>query len=705
MTSIDRFHHLGHSPVDPAPGSPAPDQGVRNNQVRRAVARLAATRRVTLRVRSTRRQEGGEPRVDHHLFEHEGRRELRAVMLTPPGPGPWPAVLVCPGRNATLERVTGLLPPDHPGRDVAAYLTGAGFLTLTLDHGLDGWAEPAALGGRDPGDVLDGTLRLRGGSLLAALAEDAGAALDWLRAHPDVAPGRVGLFGHSMGAAVALHAALLREEPLPLCAASHLGTYETMIGRSLAWNQYVALPSILRHADLPDLYAALAPAPLQIQYGTADGRLDPGDAKTAGERIVSGHDTAEILPLPMGHGTGLAEAADFFTRSLTFTPSLPLTGSPAEPAAGIPDVPAAKVGFDVRARLDILDLVDDALASGALTLGPRGARLEALASREIGRGTAAVSSGSSALEIALRVVGVEGRTVLVPANTFFATAASAVRAGARVGFVDLEPDGLGMDPEGLRAALAAHEDVAAVVPVHIAGVVAPSLAEVLAECDRQGVAVVEDAAHALGSSLHGRQAGTFGRLAAFSLYPTKVITSGEGGLLSADGADLKRITHLRDHGKRSFEENLHDDLGSNWRMSELHAAVGLTHLARLAEVLAERTELAARYDESLAGVPSLTRPALPEGCASNHYKYLALLPEGVDRAALKQRLRAEGVRLAGEVYDVPLHRQPYFARRFGDLSLPRAEAFAARHICLPLFPGMTGAQQERVVRALRDALS
>ncbi|MFB9676508.1 DegT/DnrJ/EryC1/StrS family aminotransferase [Streptosporangium vulgare] len=713
MTSIDRFHHLGHSPVDPVPGSPAPDQAVRNGQVRRAVARLAATRRVTLRVRSTRRQEGGEPRVDHYLFEHEGRRELRAVMLAPPGPGPWPAVLVCAGRNATLERVTGLLPPDHPGRDVAAYLTGAGFLTLTLDHGLDGWAEPAALGGRDPGDVLDGTLRLRGGSLLGALAEDAGAALDWLRAHPDVAPGRVGLFGHSMGAAVALHAALLREEPLPLCAASHLGTYETMIGRSLAWNQYVALPSILRHADLPDLYAALAPAPLQIQYGTADGRLDPGDAKTAGERIAGAHETAEILPLPMGHGTGLAEAADFFTRSLAparspdsaHSPAGPAAGTPGAFVAGTPDVPAAKVGFDVRARLDILDLVDDALASGALTLGARGARLEALASREIGRGTAAVSSGSSALEIALRIVGVEGRTVLVPANTFFATAASAVRAGARVGFVDLEPDGLGMDPAGLRAALAAHEDVAAVVPVHIAGVVAPSLAEVLAECDRQGVAVVEDAAHALGSSLHGRQAGTFGRLAAFSLYPTKIITSGEGGLLSADGADLKRVTHLRDHGKRSFEENLHDDLGSNWRMSELHAAVGLTHLARLAEVLAERTALAARYDESLAGVPSLTRPAVPEGCASNHYKYLALLPEGVDRAALKQRLRAEGVRLAGEVYDVPLHRQPYFARRFGDLSFPRAEAFASRHICLPLFPGMTDAQQERVVRALRDALS
>jgi len=690
LTPIERFTHLGRSPVR------APDQTIRNAQVRGAVVRLAAVQERTLRVRSTYGADRQGARVDHYVFEHDGRGELRAVMLTPAGPPPWPGVLVCPGRNATLERVTGLIPPDHPGRDVAAHLTRAGFLTLTLDHGLDLWAAPAALGGRDAGDVLDGTLRLHGGSLLAALAEDALAALDWLRARPDVAA--TGLFGHSMGAAVALHTALLADEPIPLCAASHLGTYQTMIGKLLAWNQYTALPSILRHADLPELYTALSPAPLQIQYGNADARLDHDDAAQAGERIATSYEPgrAEVLDLPMGHSTGLAEAADFFTRTL------------AKPAAGDdePFVPAARVSFGVRARLDVLDLVDDALASGSLTLGPCGARLEDLAGHELGRGTAAVSSGSSALEIALRIVGVEGRTVLVPANTFFATAASAVRAGALVDFVDMEPDGLGLDPEGLRAALDAHEDVAAVVPVHLAGVLPDSLPEVLAVCAERGVAVVEDAAHALGSSLDGRQAGTFGRLAAFSLYPTKVITSGEGGLLTAaDPADLERVRRLRDHGKLSFEENLHEDLGSNWRMSELHAAVGLTHLARLAEVLAERRRLAAWYDENLARVPALTHHEISPDCATNHYKYLALLPDGVDRAALKRRLRTGGVRLAGEVYDVPLHRQPYFAPRFGDRSYPRAEAFTARHICLPIFPGMTTAQQERVVQALRDALS
>ncbi len=459
MTPIERFTHLGRSPVR------APDQTIRNAQVRGAVVRLAAVQERTLRVRSTYGADRQGARVDHYVFEHDGRGELRAVMLTPAGPPPWPGVLVCPGRNATLERVTGLIPPDHPGRDVAAHLTRAGFLTLTLDHGLDLWAAPAALGGRDAGDVLDGTLRLHGGSLLAALAEDALAALDWLRARPDVAA--TGLFGHSMGAAVALHTALLADEPIPLCAASHLGTYQTMIGKLLAWNQYTALPSILRHADLPELYTALSPAPLQIQYGNADARLDHDDAAQAGERIATSYEPgrAEVLDLPMGHSTGLAEAADFFTRTL------------AKPAAGDdePFVPAARVSFGVRARLDVLDLVDDALASGSLTLGPCGARLEDLAGHELGRGTAAVSSGSSALEIALRIVGVEGRTVLVPANTFFATAASAVRAGALVDFVDMEPDGLGLDPEGLRAALDAHEDVAAVVPVHLAGVLPDSL--------------------------------------------------------------------------------------------------------------------------------------------------------------------------------------------------------------------------------------
>lgn len=672
-----------HAPTDPAS---------RAESVRAAVARLVGPHPQPFAVLSSEREHRAGLRCDRHVLA-SGRR---AVVLAPGGePGPWPAVLVVPGRNATLERVTGLEPPDHPDRDVAVQLARAGVLTLTVDH-----RDAGATGGAD--DALDAVRRLHGSSLLGESVQDALAAFAWLEDHPDVVPGRTGLFGHSFGAAVALHTglitALLTGSAVPTCTASHLGGYREMLGRPTAWSAAVALPGILRHADLPDLYAALAPAPLQIQYGKADPRIAT-DATDAAARIEAGYRAAgagehvEVLDLPMGHGTGIAEAIGFFHGAL------------AAPRPAAP-VPAARIGFDVADRLEILDLVDEALASGRLTLGRHGARLEELAARRLTRPAAAVSSGSAALEIALRIVGVRGRTVLVPTNTFFATAAGAVRAGARVDLVDMELDGLGLDPEALRAALDAHDDVAAVVAVHIAGVVSPHLPEVRAECARRGVALVEDAAHAIGASLGGRPAGTFGRLATFSFYPTKVITSGEGGLVAADGADLDRVRNLRDHGKRSFHENLHTDLGSNWRMSELHAAVGLTHLARLEEVLAERSRLAAWYDEHLADVPRLTRYAVPPGAASNHYKYLAHLPDDVDRADLKRRLRARGVSMAGEVYDVPLHRQPYFADAFaGRRTFPQADRFAAHHVCLPLFPGMTTGQQERVLRELREELS
>lgn len=668
--------------------------------LRATVDRLAAVRRATLEV-SERGSGllGGGVRWTRLRARHPGRPDIDAVLLTPDRPGPLPAVLVSAGRNARLEHVVGLEPPDHPDRNVAERLAAAGLLTLTLSSGID-----------DPESDMDGSRRLTaladvlglwGGSLLAALVEDALAALALLRTLPSVDPDRIGLFGHSLGAAVALHAALLTDEPLPVCAASHLGSYPVLYGRLGTGTTGGYLPGVLRYADLPQLFAALAPAPLQLQYGTADPFLDAADAAAAGERIGKAYAAAgvagkvEVRGSGMGHGTEGAAAVEFFTRALA---------APLDPPRVA--VPAARVEFDAAARTEILDRVDRSLASGALTLGPHGAALEELARPWTGRPTAAVSSGSAALEIALRIVGVEGRTVLVPANTFFATAASTIRAGAAVDLVDTEPVGLGMDPAALRAALDAHPDTAAVVPVHIAGLLSPALPELLALCAERGVAVVEDAAHAIGATLDGVPAGSFGRLAAFSLYPTKVVTSGEGGLLSAaDPADLDQVLRYRDQGKTAFDSNVHGLLGSNWRMSELHAATGIAHLERLAGFLERRRELARWYDEHLAGLPGLRPHPEPAGVTGNVYKYVALLDDGVDRAALKRRLaERHGVRLAGEVYDTPLHRQPYLAARFAGRCFPVAERFADRHVCLPVFPSMTAAQRTAVLRALRTEL-
>lgn len=249
--------------------------------------------------------------------------------------------------------------------------------------------------------------------------------------------------------------------------------------------------------------------------------------------------------------------------------------------------------------------------------------------------------------------------------------------------------------------------MAAVAVVHIGGVIAPSFRDVLAECEARGIPVIEDAAHALGSTLDGGLAGTFGQMATYSLHPAKVATSGEGGFFGAkDPAMLDAARKLRDHGKISISQNIHDRLGNNWRLSEVHAAVGLAHFARLDGLLEMRRKLAAWYDENLDSVPRIKRYHPPQGVESNYYKYMAFLDPEIDRAELKARLRQRhGVALAGEVYDVLLSDQPYFAERFKGRSFERAQWFAAHHICLPTFPSMTTAEQKHVLHALRTELS
>ncbi|MFD9823635.1 DegT/DnrJ/EryC1/StrS family aminotransferase [Streptomyces violascens] len=366
-----------------------------------------------------------------------------------------------------------------------------------------------------------------------------------------------------------------------------------------------------------------------------------------------------------------------------------------------------RVVFDEEQRRTMLARIEDVLASGALTQGKQVARFEAGVAPILGKRALAVSGGTAALEIALSIVGVRGGTVLVPGNTFFATAATAERLGATVDFVDLELDGLGMDPDSLRERLQAHRDVRAVIVVHLAGVISPAITGVLDECRQRGIAVIEDAAHAFGAEIGGVTAGSFGRLAAFSLYPTKVLTSVEGGILTArDDTDFNLADTLRDHG-RTEQANRHAWLGANWRMSELHAAVGSVLVERFAASQEQRTEQAKFYDERIIGLSRLTRYRPPAGVRSNHYKYVCLLKPEVDRNALRRRLADKyGVGLAGEVYDIPLHEQPYFrGRQSPGRYLRQAEWFCRHHICLPIYPGLTRFDQERVVEALWGELA
>ena len=296
-------------------------------------------------------------------------------------------------------------------------------------------------------------------------------------------------------------------------------------------------------------------------------------------------------------------------------------------------VPPAKIHIPEEDRKQILAAIDECLASGQLTLGKHGAAFEEAFARTAGTTHAnATSSGTSALEIIFRAIGVEGGEVIVPTNTFFATPAAAQHAGGTVRFAECDPETFSVDIDSVRGLLG--PKTRAVVVVHIGGIVTPRMPELQKFCADAGVPLVEDAAHAHGSTLDGRPAGSFGIAAAFSFYPTKVITSGEGGMIatSDDGIDEQARVY-RDQGKAGFTSNFHTLLGANWRLSEPHAIIGRSQLARLPEFIAARQRIAAIYDRLLPGTGIATLP-VPASVSCNYYKYVAMPPAGVDSAAL-----------------------------------------------------------------------
>lgn len=368
-------------------------------------------------------------------------------------------------------------------------------------------------------------------------------------------------------------------------------------------------------------------------------------------------------------------------------------------------IPAARVHFPAKDREAVLEKIGRALDSGALTMGEHAREFETRFAAHIGTNHAvSTNSGTSAIEIPLRIFGVEGREVVVPTNTFFATPAAVLHAGGTVRFADTDAETLSVSVESLRQNIG--PATAGVIVVHVAGIVTPEIHEIRKLCREHGLFLFEDAAHAHGSSLDGRMAGTFGDAASFSFYPTKVITSAEGGVIVTDSTQVYGESLLyRDQGKADFSSNLHSRLGYNWRMSEPHAIIGLSQLTRLEEFIAARVRIARIYDAGLSGIPGIEALRVPAGCRTNYYKYVAFLDRGIERAAIKERLRERhGVALSGEVYELPCHLQPVF-RDFGENgAFPIAEDICRRHVCLPIYPTMTTEDASYVLDALQEVL-
>jgi len=365
-------------------------------------------------------------------------------------------------------------------------------------------------------------------------------------------------------------------------------------------------------------------------------------------------------------------------------------------------IPPMKVAFDKEDIRDIHIKMDEILSTGMLAQGKYVAELEQQWAEYVGaRHAIAVSSGTSAIEAPMHALGVAGKEVLVPDNTFAATAMSVIAAGGSVRLVDTDPATFSVSLDDLKKRLT--PQTAGVIVVHIGGIVTTEIEAIRRWCDDQGIWLFEDCAHAHGSEHNGQRAGTFGIAGSYSFFATKVMTSAEGGMIvTNDDAIAEQSRLLRNHGKPQPWVSYHTRIGSNWRMSELNAIVGLTQLKRLDEFIEWREKIAKRYIQWMNDVPGVTC-VLPAS-RSSWYKCIVLLPEGVDRSAFKQRMKDRGVSLSGEVYELPLHEQPVF-KELVNSQFPIADEVCRRHVCLPLYHGMTEDEARFVIDTFRGCLA
>jgi UDP-4-amino-4,6-dideoxy-N-acetyl-beta-L-altrosamine transaminase len=368
-----------------------------------------------------------------------------------------------------------------------------------------------------------------------------------------------------------------------------------------------------------------------------------------------------------------------------------------------------------------IDAVVAVLRSEFLTQGPAVPAFEKAVAERVGAQHAiAVNSATSALHIACLALGLgPGDRLWTVPNTFLASANCARFCGAEVGFVDIDPGTWNMSPDDLarRLEIAAREGTLpkVVVPVAFGGQ-SCDMRAIKSLADRHGVAVVEDASHAVGGSYAGRPVGNgeFADITVFSFHPVKIVTTAEGGMaMTNDDRLAARMQLFRSHGMTRdaplmegvsegawYYEQI--ELGYNYRMTDLQAALGLNQLKRLDEFVERRHCIAARYAELLAGLPLVAQQPLPDAHSALHL-YPVRLDDTARRREVFDALRASGIGV--NVHYIPVHLQPYYRRlgfRRGDFT--HAEAYYAGAITLPMYPDLSEAMQDQIVGALKNAL-
>ncbi|MDL2279097.1 DegT/DnrJ/EryC1/StrS family aminotransferase [Desulfovibrio sp. OttesenSCG-928-G11] len=361
--------------------------------------------------------------------------------------------------------------------------------------------------------------------------------------------------------------------------------------------------------------------------------------------------------------------------------------------------------------------VQECLASGWVTQGPFVSEFEKLfAARHQVPHAFACTSCTTALHLATWALQLgPGDEVIVPAFTWITSANCVEFVGAKTVFVEVEPETFNIDPAALEAAIT--PKTKAIVAVHLFGLAA-KMDELTAIARKHKLAIIEDAACAVGATYKGRAVGSHGNLTCFSFHPRKVITTGEGGMITTgDAKQAKRIAAQRNHGSTGLPAGVTKPgpytmgtfnlLGNNYRLSDIQAAVGVVQMGRLDALLAERKACAEKYFSLLAGIADIALPSIPEHCGHSFQSFVIRVLEG----GSKRRNRIMDSFAEADIQTRPgthaVHRLGYYADKYGLKAedFPIAAACEDTTITLPIFHGMTDADQERVAARLRSALA
>jgi perosamine synthetase len=353
-------------------------------------------------------------------------------------------------------------------------------------------------------------------------------------------------------------------------------------------------------------------------------------------------------------------------------------------------IPAARPLIGAEER----EAVDRVLRSGMIAQGPEVQGFEAeFAELVDGRHCVAVNSGTSALHLGLLAAGIRaGDEVIVPSFSFAATANAVCLAGAEPVFVDIDPASFCIDPDAVAAAVTPR--TTAVMPVHLYGHPADMRA-LQAIADRHGLALVEDAAQAHGARLDGRPVGSFGAVAAFSFYPTKNMTTGEGGMIvTGDERVARQARLLRNQGMEQRYRN--EVIGFNTRMTDIAAAIGRVQLTKLAAWTERRRGVAAQLDAALGALEGLVVPPVDSDAFHVYHQYTIRVRS--DRDGFRQRLSDAGVG-SGVYYPTPIHELPSFGL---ELELPETSRAAAEVVSLPVHPALSDEDVDAIALAVRE---